>query len=416
MVIQRRFVFIVFGLSLFFLSRPVLFGQVLRRDPAEAPAPLVIHKHTYKPEGQLRAWLFRFHPFASQHVRWDDNIFLDPPYEKEEDYVFDSVFGVRTDWRMGRHETLLGYEGNYQTFARHPKENTLESLAELYSQWNFDWFFIDIGNRFSQKKIPEPEEEDIVTERSTNEFWVHAGLYGDRIGTELSYQFNWNDFVDPDLALLDHDKHTATLGTYYLLREDSKLAQKMYAFMEFKFGAFRFRERILSDSNWASGVLGVKGTLFDRLLVSIKIGYAGLDPAGNGAIDDTRDFRGTLYEALVTYMPAEEQAFTLTSSRALQPGAGSNFRVFDRLEGSYELTLFETLHLKPSLFLDHANPSKTRSLTRMGGSFEAAYHFRPWMSLGTYYKFVSRTGTRIAGLSSVNYRNHQIGFWLTLYV
>ena len=58
-VIHRRFVFIVFGLALFFLSRPALFGQVLRRDPAEAPAPLVVHKHTYKPEGQLRAWLVR---------------------------------------------------------------------------------------------------------------------------------------------------------------------------------------------------------------------------------------------------------------------------------------------------------------------------------------------------------------------
>ena len=132
---------------------------------------------------------------------------------------------------------------------------------------------------------------------------------------------------------------------------------------------------------------------------------------------DTRDsWKKAVYEALVTYMLAEEQSFTLTSSRVLQPGAGSNFRVFDRLEGSYEHTLFESVHLKPALFLDHANPSKTRSLTRMGGSLEVAYHFRPWMSLGAYYKFTSRTGARLAGVSSVNYRNNKIGFWLTLYI
>ncbi|MHC4780336.1 MAG: hypothetical protein ACYTFG_17340, partial [Planctomycetota bacterium] len=102
---ERRCAAIVLGVFLFAVCAGVVHGQVLRRDPAEAPAPLVIHGHTYKPESQLSAWLFRFHPFVAQTARWDDNIFLDPPYEKEEDYIFDSVFGLRTDWRMGRHET-----------------------------------------------------------------------------------------------------------------------------------------------------------------------------------------------------------------------------------------------------------------------------------------------------------------------
>jgi len=391
-------------------------GQVLRRDPAEQPAPLSIQGRSYAPDGAARVGLFIFHPYASEFLEWNDNIFLLRRFEQEDDLVFNTVFGVRTDWRMGRHETLLGYQGRYEAFLRHGAEDFFENKIDLLSQWNFDWFFIDIGNRFAQRKEPEPEEEDIISERSEDTLNLKGGLYVDRIGFELDYSFTWFDFVDPAMAMLDHNEHLLSFSGYYLLREDSKLTQKLYAFIDITYGGFRHRQRILSDSNQTTAYVGVKGTMFDRLAVVLKAGYGGIDPTGNGSLPDTEAFRGFMYLASVLYMPSPEQNVRLSSSRYMQTSAGSNYRVFDRLEASYKHTLFENLLLGATFFLDHAKPSFARNLTRMGYRFEAEYTLQKWLSIGADWALTTRTAKRVFGSPGLNYRNHIIQLWFSIYI
>lgn len=391
-------------------------AQVLRRDPAEEPAPLTILGRSYAPDGQLAAGPFRLHPFLAERVTWNDNIYLSRQFEREDDLLLDTAFGVRTDWRMDRHEMLLGYQGRYSAYTRHSSENFLESRLDLLSQFNGDWLFLDVGNSFDQRKDPEPDEEDIISERSHDELSLHGGLYVERIGFELEYGLTWYDFVDPALRLLDHTEHAASLGAYYLLREDSQLTQKLYAFLELDVAAFRFPERILSDSNQAAAFLGLKGTVFDRLAVVLKLGYGGLDPADNGSFPDRERFRGLLYLATVGYQLTDEQNLRLSAYRKLQTAAGSSYRVFDRLEGSYHYTFAEVLPVSALLFIDHADPSNTRTLTRMGAKFGLEYTHQRWLSAGAEYAFVWRTGKRIPGTPSLDYRNHQIAFWVGVYI
>jgi hypothetical protein len=391
-------------------------GQVLRRDPAEQKAPLSIGGRSYAPDGEGRVGPFVFHPFASERLEWNDNIFLIRRFEQEDDVISNTLFGVRTDWTMGRHETLLGYQGRYEAYTRHADESFLQHDLNLVSQWNFDWFFLDVKNRFGQRKEPEPEEEDIITERSENTLGLETGVYVDRIGFELSYTFTWFDFVDPAMRMLDHNEHFVSFGGYYLLREDSKLTQKLYAFLDVTYGGFRHRERILSDSNQLTAYLGVKGTIFDRLATVVKVGYGGIDPTGNGSLPDTDGFRGLMYLASVMYMPSVEQNIRLSTSRHMQTSAGSNYRVFDRLEAAYKYVLFERLALGATLFYDHAKPSYTRNLSRWGYKVEAEVDLQPWLSLGADWAFTARTGKRVPGAPGLNYRNHIVQFWLTLYI
>lgn len=398
---------------------PDAAAQVLRRDPSVTPADLDIHGRFYKPYGQASFGLFRFHPFASLEGTWDDNIFQEPSYEKEDDFVFEKIAGVRTDWRLGRHETLLGYQLNHRNWCRHASENVLEHRADLLSLWNFDWFFLDLGDRFEQRRDPEPAEIDIISERSRNDAWVRTGLYVERIGFEAEYRLRWFDFVDPNLGSLDRTEHYATLGAYYLLREDSTLAQELYAFLEVTCGAFRFRERVFSDSNHLSAMIGAKGSLFDRMAFSLKIGYAGLDPVRNGVVNEEEDFRGPVYEATVVYQPEEQHKASLSAYRRLQVSLGSDFRVFDRIEAAYQYRfdnfLFDDLFVRLHAFLEHADPSRSRSFTRAGAGLSLEYFLQDWLSMGTGWEFAQRTARRDPALPSLNYRNHRISFHFTAY-
>ncbi len=415
------------GVAVLFFScaawlAPRAEAQVLRRDPAVQPEDLDIDGRRYKPYGQVKLWLFRFHPFASLEATWDDNIFLAPPYQQEDDFVFDTVLGARTDWRHGRHETLLGYQMKYRSYARHPEESTLEHRASVSSHWNFDWFFFDAGDEFKHIKDPEPDAFDLLTERSENDAWVRGGLYQERIGIELAYRMRWFDFVSRNLGTLDHNEHFATLGAYYLLREDSRVSQDLYAFLEFRYGAFRFRERYFSDSNQLAGTIGAKGTLFDKFAFSMKVGYIGLDPVGNGVPGswDTDGFRGPTYEASVVMLITEWQKARIAAFRRLQYSLGSNFRVFDRLEGSYEHRfdnhVIQDLYVRPHVFLEHADPSDSRSTTRMGTGLRLEYFLKDWFAAGASWEFAMRTGRRDPALPSLNYRNHRIMFHVTLYL
>jgi hypothetical protein len=380
------------------------------------PAGLDIDGRTYQPAGHIRIWLFRFHPFLSQEAVWNDNIFQTHPDEQEEDFVFDTVFGGRSDWRLGRHETLIGYQAKLRTYIRHADENTLEHRFNVLSLWNFDWFFLDLGERFSQRKDPVPDDIDLITERRENDAWIRFGMYGYRLGFELEYRMRWFDYRDATFDNLDHDEHHATVGAFYLLREDSQIAQKVYAFLEFSYGAFRFHEHIFSDSDNYSGFLGVKGTLFDRFAILLKVGYSVLNPLENGTIDDDERYRGPRYEASIDYLMNEWQKIRLCAYRRLQVSASSNYRVFDRLEGAYEHAFYDAVYVRPLLFIDHTDPSRGRSMTRMGTRCTTEYFFQEWMSFGIYWEFAMRTARRIPGETSLFYRNHIIGIWLTLYL
>ena len=389
-------------------------AQVFRRDPSLEPESLDIDGRAYKPYGQARLWLFRFHPFASLGASYDYNVFLAPPYQRKDDFVFDAVAGLRTDVRFGRSETLLGYQAKARAFLNHPSENLVEHRLSLLSQWNFNhWMFVDVGSEYSHRKDPMPDEVDLVTDRDSNDAFLRAGIFEERFGAELEYRFDWVDFVDPAFRSLDHTEHRISLSGYYMLREDSTLAQKVYAFLEVSTGAFRFRERRFSDSNFASVSVGAKGMLYDRFGFVFKVGYSGIDPKGNGSLDDTERFRGPMYEATVMWSPVQEGQFRLSSYRRIQYDTNSNYRIFDRLEGSYGHTFWEKVYVRPSVFLDHADPSNSRSLTRIGCGITAEYFFKGWLAASIGWEYAMRTARRLQGSPSLDYRDHQIHLTVT---
>jgi len=391
-------------------------AQVFRRDPSVEPENLDIDGRSYKPYGQARIWLFRFHPFASLGATYDDNVFLAPTYQRKDDFVFDTVAGLRTDWRLGRHETLLGYQAKYRAFLNHPGQSLLEHRLNLLSQWNFNhWMFLDVGAEGSHRKDPLPAEVDLITDRDVCDAFVRAGVFKESLGAELEYKLNWTDFVEPNFRALDHTEQYLTLSGYYLLREDSQLAQKVYAFLEVSAGAFRFPERHFSDSNFASAVVGAKGMLFDRFGFILKFGVSGLDPRGNGSTGDRESFRGPTYEATVMYNPSEAQQISLSSYRRIQYATDSNFRIFDRLEASYGHVFFDKLYGKANAFLDHADPSDSRNLNRMGCGLSAEYFFQGWLAASLGWEYSQRTARRIAGTPSADYRDHRIFLTLTAF-
>lgn len=391
-------------------------GQVFRRDPAVEPQSLDVDGRDYKPYGQAKLWLFRFHPFASVTATYDHNLFLAPPYQRKDDFEFDEVAGLRTDWRLGRHETLLGYQAKYRAFVNHPGQSLLEHRVNLLSQWNFNhWMFFDLEDEFSHRKDPLPDEVDLRTDRDTNDTTARLGVYWEKLGAELEYRLTWADFVEPNLRVLDHTEHLVTLSGYYLLREDSKLAQKVYAFVEFSAGAFRFPVRYFSDSNWASAVVGAKGMLYDRFGFVLRFGYSGIDPRDNGTTDDRDNFRGPMYEATVMFNPEETWQISLSSYRRIQYATDSNYRVFDRIQASVGKSFFDKLYLKASAFLDHADPSNSRNLTRMGCGLGAEYFFQGWLCASAGWDFSMRTARRIGGVPSADYREHRIYLSLTAF-
>jgi hypothetical protein len=414
---RRRF--LARGLALILLgacAAPPAWGQVFRRDPAVEPANLDIDGREYKPYGQAKIGLFRFHPFASLSATYDHNLFLAPPYQRKDDFVFDTVGGLRTDWRLGRHETLLTYQAKYRAFLNHPAESLLEQRLSLLSQWNFNhWLYLDVGDEYSHRKDPMPDEIDLRTDRDTNDAFVKVGAFEEKVGAEVEVRFNWVDFVEPAFRTLDHYEPKITLSGYYLLREDSQLAQKVYAFLEFTYGSFRFPERHFSDSNWASVTVGAKGTLFDRFGFVLKVGYAGIDPCGNGTTGDTESSRGPMYEAMVMYNFDETLQFGLSSYRRIQYATDSNYRIFDRVQASVGKTFFDSLYVKASAFLDHADPSDSRNLTRMGCGLGVEYFLQGWLAASTGWEFSTRTARRIGGTPSADYREHQIYLMVTAF-
>jgi hypothetical protein len=122
-----------------------------------------------------------------------------------------------------------------------------------------------------------------------------------------------------------------------------------------------------------------------------------------------------MYEATVMFNPEETWQISLSSYRRIQYATDSNYRVFDRIQASVGKSFFDKLYLKASAFLDHADPSNSRNLTRMGCGLGAEYFFQGWLCASAGWDFSMRTARRIGGVPSADYREHRIYLSLTAF-
>jgi hypothetical protein len=384
-----------------------------RRDPKERPAELDVAGRLYKPAGQVRLWEFRLHGFLSERVTYDDNIFLNPYHgDTEEDFISQTALGLRVDLPPGRHEILAGYQARIVEFFKSNEHDTIEHQAFFKGSLNFDAFFLDVWDDLEKESDPTDLVYSDRVDRWKNTLGVRTGLIVQRLFVEASYQNRWFEFRSP-FTSLSRVENYFHLTAHVMLREEAKILQQFFGFLELEFGHFRFRTDANNDSNYTALWLGAKGTLYEELPFLLKVGYLKQIAASDGANPDEKDYEGPVWEAKLSYRLDLLYTFALTCYRRVEVSGSSNYRVYDRGEFSFEMQfppkITDRLYAGLHLFFDTAAPSNSRAYSRWGGGVKIEYAFQDWAFFGLSYEYRYRW----TQIPDADYRQNQVSIHAT---
>ncbi len=386
-----------------------------RRDPKERPAELEVDGRLYKPSGQAKVWEFRLHAFLSEFLTYDDNIFLAYPHGDEKtDVISRTIIGLRADLPVDRHEALLGYQVKVVEFAKRGKQDTLEHSAFLRGSLNYDWLFVDLDETLDRLSDPIDIINSNRADRWRNSIAARAGVFFEPFMAEISWENRWFDFDDP-FQSLDRMENYAAATADFMLVEDAKLLQQVFAFVQYEFGHFHFRTDFNNDSNYSAVWAGAKGTLMDNFPFTVKFGYMKQIRGSDGTNPDTRDYEGPAWEARVTWRMDDSYTFFLACYRKLEVSGTSNYAVYDRGEIGFEMKfppqITEDLFAGINFSFETAAPSNSASYQRAGFGFKLEYYFHDWAAAGLYYDY----RYRYTNIPDGDYRNHQASLHLTVF-
>jgi len=406
----------LWALALLVTAATVADAQVLyRRDPRQRPAELDIDGRLYKPAGHLKLWEFRIHPFLSEYLTYDDNIFLAPRHGNvEADGISRTTAGLRIDLPIDRHEVLAGYQVRVVEFLGRGAQDTLEHDAFVSAGLNFDWFYFDFNERIQKLTDPADLVNAVRVDRWKNTLIARAGIFTRPFLFELAYENRWFEFDDP-LQSLDRLENYAKVTAFFLLREDSKAFQQVFAFLQYEFGHFHFRSAFHNDSHSSTIWAGAKGVLMEDFPFMVKIGYTAQTSSTSGTNTDHHDYEGMLWESRITYRFDGHYTLSMACYRHIEVSGSSNFQAYDRGELGFEMQfppkLTENLYAGLHVFFDTANPSNAPIYSRVGFGAKVEYYVHDWTNIGLFYEH----RYRYTNLPQADYRDNQLSLHITVF-
>jgi len=348
------------------------------------------------PAGNLHIGALEIHPFASVEQKYDDNIFLEPKNQEDDDWITTTTLGLDLNMPIipGREEDFTfkaKYAASFLKFWDYTKQDRVDHDISALADFKFsNDFTFKIEDNFQKTAEPPNNELTALEKRFHNTVQAVLGYMREKIGFDFGYKNirdDYNNFHE-----LDKYEHVFTTTGYY------QLFPKTSIFGEYNFGKIIYDNNTSnSDSEYHQYRLGVKGQIAPKLTGLVKAGYKKTDYKNSSK----KDFAGFTTLVNVTYDLKERTTLNAYLERGSEESTYSTNSYFEYNKGGLELDheLLDRLFLVGGGYYQiNKYPDQTTegSITARrrdkvwDGTVGLRYEIKDWVFLETNYEYKQR--------------------------
>jgi hypothetical protein len=263
-------------------------------------------------------------PFVSVEQKYDDNIFLEPNNQEDNDWITTTILGL--DLKMplvaGREEdfTLKAkYDIDFFEFWDHNNQNRVDHNLSALADLKFtNDITLKIDDNFQKTADPPNSELTSLEKRFRNSAGAVLGYMREKIGFDFGYKNIRDDYNS--LNSLDKYEHVSTATGYF------NLSPKTSLFGEYNFGKIVYDNNTTnSDSKYNQYRLGVKGEIAPKLTGLLKAGYKKTDYKDSSK----ENFKGFTTLVNVAYALHERTNLNLFGERGSEESTYSTNSYFE---------------------------------------------------------------------------------------
>jgi len=354
-------------------------------------------------EGNIGSGAWEIHPYAGVEQRYDNNIYLDPDNEKD-DQISVVTGGVNLKTTVKEHQFEFDYRADLVEYWDYSTESTDDhrvfALMELNSPSGFS---VEIEDTFKKTADPPDLEKVRREERIRNIGSVTAEYQMTDLGISVGYTNILDDY--DELESLDKTENIVTLSPNY------QVLPKVSAFCEYNYGWIDYDQTVLSNAEYHQARLGVKGELTPKLTGMVKCGYQWRDYDQAAK----KDFDGGVIFASLTEEFSERTQLEIFGDLGVNESSYSpnNYYRLSRLglELKQELGYKWSLNLEGSYQRNKypeqtsaANQSAKRKDDVLIGGIGVDYQIQDWLVAGVNYNYRERS----SNLDAFDYGNNLI--------
>ncbi len=360
--------------------------------------------------GNIHIGTLEINPFATIEQIYDDNIFLEPDNQENEDWITSTVLGIglKLPLSPAREDDFIlkaKYSADIISYGDETDQNRLDHTLSAKTDFNFaNDLFLKISDDLRRTGVPPNTELTALEERLQNSIKLIGGYKGEEIRFDVGYR-NIRDDYD-NLNSLDKYTHIITVTAYY------QLFPKTSIFGEYDYGTIEYDVTTTnSDSDYNQGRLGLKGELMSKLTGVVKVGFKSTDY--DQASKD--DFEGFTTLANLTYELQERSALDIYGERGSVESTyrTNSYYINNKIGLKLDHQIWEKLFLLSGGFYQlNQYPDQTTegSLTakRKDNIYDISiglrYEMKEWMFIGAEYEYKQRDSK----FSTFDYEDNRI--------
>jgi hypothetical protein len=389
-------------------------AQEEEKDPRISPLSLRIGNESYSPKGRIMAGPLRLHPFFSEQITYDDNIYLAPKGYRKSDILFTSEAGFRADLYVLNHSFLLGCRAFIHNYLKESDANNIEQSGDLSYELKGKSLTITLKDSYQNLIDPVTIEQTRRMRRSENEAVLSALYEATKSSLELRIANNIADYKKQVFDLFDHNemvfsvtgKYRYSLKTNLVLRAD--------------YGDFKFTKEDplnpLNDYTYFQVLTGVDGEITGKTKYLLEIGFTSQNSASKPNPAAKEEFSGITALIKATHSISNKSSAEASFLRQLEYSVQSNYQAVDRFEGSFQHSLTAKITGRARLFFESATPGSVetgpqpRYAWRLGTGISAWYEIKDYLYAGFDYEYRRKLSHADYG----SYYNNRVYFHLTL--
>lgn len=354
-------------------------------------------------------------PIAAIESRFDDNIFLEPDGEEDQDFIFSTQVGIGLNMplvavRESDFNFQTAYFADILQFSDHKDQDRTDHYSSTVADFLFaNDFTLRVADDFVKTADPPNSELTDLQKRLRNVASIVGGYTREKVGVDVGYSNIRDDWKSRDN--LDKYEHViSTTGTFYY-------SPKTSVFGEFDFGIIDYDEQTTnSDSDYQQWLVGLKGEVAPKLVGVVKTGYR-----SSNYEDGRSDFNGVTVYGDLTYDLQERTTIVLSGERGPVESTFDTNSFFEANKVSlrFEHELLEKLQLQGGGFYQRNEyPDSTTIGTKTAerqddiGSLSVGliYEVREWLAAKTSYEYKVRESE----FSSLDYKANEVKVSLSL--
>jgi hypothetical protein len=385
-------------------------AQEEEKDPRISPPLLSIGNEGYSPKGRITAGPLRLHPFFSEQITYDDNIYLAPKGYRKSDLLLTSEAGFRADLYVLNHSFLLGCRAFIHNYLKESDANNIEQSGDLSYELKGKSLTIALKDSYQNLIDPVTIEQAIRMRRSENEAVLSALYEAAKSSLELKITNNLADYKKQAFDLFDHNEIVFSITGKY------RYSPKTNLVLRADYGDFKFTENVLNDYTYFQVLTGLDGEITEKTKYLLEIGFTNQSSDSKPNPAAKEEFSGVTALVKATHSISDKSSAEASFLRQLEYSVQSNYQVVDRFEGSFQHSCTAKITGRARLFFESASPGSVESgpapryAWRVGTGISAWYEIKDYLYAGFDYEYRRKLSHADYG----SYYNNRVYFHLTL--